>query len=74
MSAMTVEEFDPQKVLEHLELEVEQMPMFACLAGDLRTTVKVGQKIKDHFGSKNYFFNIAKFIKKVRAWRILKFL
>lgn len=65
MSAMTVEEVDPKFVLEHLELTTEQMPMFACLAGDLQTQMKVTRKIADHFGSKNLFPNVAKFVKKV---------
>lgn len=66
MEKMTVEEFDPNVVMSHLELKPEQTPMFACLAGDLRTQLRVSRKIADHFGSRNLFPNVAKFVNKVR--------
>lgn len=71
MEEMTVQEIDPNIVMAHFELKSNQGPLFACLLGDMKSKSKsVVNKITQHFGSKNVFPNVAKFMRRLKSTTI----
>lgn len=62
MSDMTIQEMDPKILMTHLELTRKQTPLFASLTGDLQSDPRTVRKVVDHFGTKSFFPNAAKFI------------
>lgn len=66
MHEMTVQELDPNVVMAHFELQPLQGPLFACLAGDLKSSFQVTAKVSQHLG-KLVFEHAARFLRRIKA-------
>lgn len=66
MTEMTIQQFDPKVVMQHLELKPRDTPLYGCLVGDLQSLQRNQRKVLDHFG-RNLFVQAAKFLNELEA-------
>jgi hypothetical protein len=62
MDEMRVQQLEPQIIFDHFKLDQKDIPLFACLIGDLQS--KYSKKVLNHFGMKP-FVSAAKFINRM---------
>jgi hypothetical protein len=62
MNEMRVQQLDPRVIFDHFQLAQNDIPLFACIIGDLQS--KYSQKVLNHFGLKP-FVSAAKLLQRL---------